>query len=211
MLIECPHCRSRVDAKELGTCSEPRFADDYHDELETRVVVAKCSSCERPLVGLQKEYDHPEFGSVWSDGERIWPFPRRTIARSVPDIVKVSLAEADTCFHAGAYAAAAVMCGRAIEGVCVHFDKNKKRKRNVTLAVGLKTLLENDVIDKRLYNWGEALREIRNFGAHATEERVQLDDARDVLDFAHAITDYVFVLNEQFDRFMKRKDESEAE
>lgn len=78
------------------------------------------------------------------------------------------------------------------------------------LAAGLKALLEDETIDKRLYTWGEALRNVRNFGAHATAERVQMEDARDVLDFAHAISEYVFVLNEQFDRFMKRKAENET-
>jgi len=204
MLIECPHCRSRVDAEELGRCSEPCGSEEDWGEVETRVVIGKCSSCQRPLVGLQKEFEHPDYGPYLSETERIWPFPRKAIARSVPDIVKVSLKEADTCFHAGAFAACAVMCGRAIEGACVHFKTKKK-----TLAAGLKELVDKEIIDKKLFSWGDELRKVRNLGAHATAERVSNEDARDVLDFAHAITNYVFVLNEQFDRFMKRKAEAE--
>ncbi len=201
MLIECHYCRSRVDAKEHGSHTEERGLDEY-DELDTRIVIGQCPSCSSILVGKQREFDHPEYGSYWSDAERLWPSPKKQIAISVPDIVKLSLEEADICFNAGAFAACAVMCGRALEGICVHF-KTKK-----TLAAGLKDLLDNDVIDKRLFTWGEELRKVRNLGAHATTERVSNQDASDVLDFAHAITEYVFVLNEKFARFMKRKSDA---
>ena len=39
-----------------------------------------------------------------------------------------------------------------------------------------------------------------------TEEKITIQDAKDLLDFAQAICDYVFVLNAKFDRFMERKD-----
>ncbi len=115
MIIECPHCRSRVDAKEHGSHSEPQDPDDW-DVPEERVVVGECSICNSPLVGLQREYEHPDYGTYWSNAERLWPYPRKTIARSVPDIVKVSLEEADTCFHAGAFVACAVMSMGTIYG-----------------------------------------------------------------------------------------------
>ncbi len=199
MLIECPHCRSRVDAKEYGHHSDSRVIDDTYTP-PSRVVVCECPSCKSTLVGKQNEYEHPEYGSYWSDAERLWPAPTKMIAISVPDIVKVSLEEADRCFHVGAFSACAVMCGRALEGICVHFNIKK------SLAKGLKELLDTEIIDKRLYKWGDELRKVRNFGAHATTERISNEDARDVLDFVHAISEYVFVLNEQFDRFMRRKE-----
>src|SRR5947208_9172197 len=114
MLIECPYCRSRVDANVEGQCTLPKDPED-HDPFDTKVAVGKCASCGSVLVGLQEEHDHPDYGSYWSDAERVWPQPKRTISRSVPDIVKSSLEEADRCFSAGAFTACAVMCGRAIE------------------------------------------------------------------------------------------------
>ncbi|WP_353055935.1 DUF4145 domain-containing protein [Alcaligenes faecalis] len=104
------------------------------------------------------------------------------------------------CFKARAYSACAVMCGRAIEGVCKNHDAKTR-----TLAAGLKKLKEDGVIDSRLFSWGEALRENRNLGAHATTEKVSKDDAQDLLDFSIAICDYVFVLNEKWERFQNRK------
>ncbi len=205
MLIECPYCRSRVDAKAEGECVLPRDPDD-HDPYDTKVAVGKCSSCANVLVGLQEEHEHPDYGLYWSDAERVWPQPKRPISRSVPDIVKSSLEEADRCFSAGAFTACAVMCGRAIEGICVHHKTKAK-----TLNNGLKELLDNEIIDKRLFTWGDELRKLRNLGAHASGEKVPHQDAFDVLAFAHAITEYVFVLTEQFQEFMSRRPKAEAE
>ena len=96
------------------------------------------------------------------------------------------------------------MCGRALESICSeHNTKNK------FLAGGLKELLDNQIIDKRIYEWGEALREHRNIGAHATGGKISKKDAKDLLDFANAICDYVFVLTNKFKDFMKRKETSE--
>lgn len=205
MLIECPRCRSRVDAKVEGECTLPKSPEDY-DQFDTKVAIGKCSSCGDVLIGLQEEHEHPEYGSYWADAERVWPQPKRAISRSVPDIVKSSLDEADRCFSAGAFTACAVMCGRAIEGVCVHHKTKAK-----TLHSGLKELLDKEVIDKRLFLWGDELRKLRNLGAHATGEKVAHQDASDVLAFAHAITEYIFVLTKQFQEFMSRRPKVKAE
>jgi len=74
-----------------------------------------------------------------------------------------------------------------------------------SLALGLKKLKQDGVIDDRIFGWGEALRENRNLGAHATTEKVSKDDARDLLDFSAAICEYVFILNEKFTRFQARR------
>ena len=92
------------------------------------------------------------------------------------------------------------MCGRTIEGVCKHHEPKTKN-----LAGGLKVLKDKGVIYKRLFDWGEALRTHRNLGAHATTQKVLKEDARDLLDFAIAICEYVFVLNKKFERFQARQ------
>jgi hypothetical protein len=77
--------------------------------------------------------------------------------------------------------------------------------KNKTLAHGLKELLEREIIDKRLFQCSEELRVHRNLAAHASGESFSHDDAEDLFNFATAICDYVFVLNEKFARFMERK------
>ena len=60
-----------------------------------------------------------------------------------------------------------------------------------------------------LINLKELIKHI-NIGAHATEDKISKEDAKDLLDFAQAICDYVFVLNAKFNRFMERKDKAES-
>jgi hypothetical protein len=95
------------------------------------------------------------------------------------------------------------MCRRAVEAVCAQFIERPKRPGN--LDTSLRQLLEKKVIDERIYEWSNALRKHGNIGAHATDEKVSRDDAKDVLSFAEAIAEYVIVLNKKFRDFMSRK------
>jgi hypothetical protein len=70
---------------------------------------------------------------------------------------------------------------------------------------GLKELKELGVIDGRIYEWGEELRKSRNIGAHATDEKITPEDARDMLDFTIAIGDYVYVLSDKYEKFKSRQ------
>lgn len=136
----------------------------------------------------------------WDSASRLWPTPKTDVDWDIPEIARNSLIDAKICFKAKAFSACAVMCGRSIEGICKHHAPEIR-----TLAGGLKKLREDGIIDERIYSWGEALRENRDLGAHATTERVSNDDARDLLDFSVAICEYVFVLNGKWERFKKRR------
>jgi len=98
------------------------------------------------------------------------------------------------------------MCGTVLEAICSEYATKHK-----VLAGGLKDLREKEVIDNRIYEWGEALRKHRNIGAHATHETISREDAKDLLDFAGAICQYVFVLTNKFETFMKRKETSKKQ
>ena len=95
------------------------------------------------------------------------------------------------------------MPGRTLEGVCKHHSTKTKN-----LAAGLKELKEKGIIDERLFKWGEELRKHRNIGAHASDEKISKEDAKDLLDFVNAICEYVFVLTEKFNKFIERKSEA---
>lgn len=201
MIIECPHCKSRVDGLVKGEATIPD--DEY--PFEQKAVLVVCPACRNPLLGttelLQVDVDAAE----WQNLYRQWPPRGDQVSRNIPDIARISLLEANVCFEAGAYSACAVMCGRTIEGVCVHYDPSVK-----LLVKGLELLKDRGIIDSRLFSWGTALRLHRNVGAHASAERISKEDARDLLDFATAICEYVFVLNEKFDRFQARQKKSKA-
>ena len=198
MLINCPYCRSRVDAKVHG---ERDYHNPEEDPYPYKVAVLSCPSYGNTLVGIQEnEYDPHQNACFWSNATRPWPSPGKLISWLIPDTLRDSLQEADRCFRAGAYTACAAMCGRAREAMCIHHKASSS-----DLAVGLQELKERDIIDSRLLKWGEELRKIRNISVHATGEIVSQEDANDILEFVHAIADYVFVLNCRFKQFMDRR------
>lgn len=196
MITECPHCESKVDCDEKGFVG----IDHDHTDMPTKYVLLECKVCHAPLLGTTELIQIGEDDYEWDSALRVWPMPESEIDWDIPEIARNSLIEAKICFKAKAFSACAVMCGRSIEGVCKHHEPKTK-----TLAAGLKKLLVDGIIDDRIYGWGEALRENRNLGAHATTEKVSKDDAKDLLDFSVAICEYVFVLNAKFERFQNRR------
>lgn len=197
--VDCPRCEARVKAEVVRT----EVVRDSDTEIpDYRISLARCPGCHEPLVTREEcvgiaewDGDLDKYGSA----SRLWPDPVRDAHRAIPPIVQVSLDEAYRCHRAGAHTACAVMCGRALEGVCVHFGLK------TMLAKGLSELRAKGLIDDRLFNWGEQLRKHRNAAAHATEEKISREDAIDLLEFVSAICDYIFVLTARFDAFMARK------
>jgi hypothetical protein len=200
MIIECHHCESKVDAKEIARREYGGGEDGY----PFGVFFLECPSCHMVMIGQSDivQIDHDEWG--YERPKRMWPEGQNAerLDWSIPQLVKKSLIEAKKCFDAKAYSACAVMSGRAIEAVC---SEHKTKAKN--LAGGLTELKAKGIIDGRLYEWGDALRERRNIGAHATEEDVSREDAKDVYDFSVAICEYVFVLSARYSDFAERVNE----
>lgn len=195
MLIDCSYCQSRVSAIEIG---HHQFNDDdTHSSL--RIVLATCPACKNALVGQQEHHQVGFEEYDWSDLTRLWPEGENYFHYSIPHDVRSSLIEAKLCYRARAYSACAVMCGRAIEAMCVA-DSSEK-----TLQRGLTSMRDAGLIDGRLFEWGDSLRQERNIGAHATGQTVARDDANDVLEFATAICEYVYVLAERYQKYKQRK------
>ena len=202
MIIECPYCESKVDGKVIGT----HLSSGEEGPFTFKVVLLECPVCKESLLGCQELIEVGPDQDEWVTGNRLWPKPRISNMLLLPSNVGDSLEEAEKCYNAKAYSACAVMCGRSLEALCKFYTTKSK-----TIAGGVRELRERKIIDDRLYEWGEALRQQRNLGAHATGEIINKEDARDVLDFANAISDYVFVLSEKFDRFKKRQEKKAEE
>jgi hypothetical protein len=198
LILECPYCKANVQGTVLG--SHDSFDPDQ-DPTPFRAILMECSACKNTLfAGQYEEYDpssdNAYFGTPW----RLWPSPKRSLSWEIPPLVRTSLDEADRCLKAGAFIASAAMSGRALEGICRHF-----KTKSQYLSGGLKELLEKEVIDKRLFKWSQELQEHRNIAAHATDARINSQDAESLLELVVAICDYVFVLSEKFNQFMSRK------
>ena len=58
-------------------------------------------------------------------------------------------------------------------------------------------------------NGGKELHEHRNLAAHASERTFSREDAEDLYEFVNAICDYLFVLQDRYERFMKRKKDAQ--
>jgi hypothetical protein len=92
------------------------------------------------------------------------------------------------------------MIGRALEGMCRHFQTKSQY-----LGGGLPELHERSIIDNRLNDWAKELHLYRNTAAHADPELISRNEAQDLMEFGSAILDYVFVLSDKFDDFVRRK------
>lgn len=198
VIIECPDCESKVAANVIGM----KKYDAYPDNDTFGIFFLECPICHRTMVGrsdvIQTDYNDYNYENV----SRLWPLDRKILDWSIPKTIRRPIEEAEKCYNAQAYAACAVMCVRSIEALCKEY-KTKKWQ----LASGLKELKDKGIIDGRLYDWGEALKDRRNIGAHASDEEVSKEDARDVLDFAVAICEYVYVLTHKYNKFKEREKE----
>ena len=136
----------------------------------------------------------------WNEPVRQWPDPDKQPHSNIPLSIQRSLEEAKKCFSTKSYRACAVMCGKAVEEICK--DKDEKIEN---LGEGLKLLKEARIIDEKLFEWGEVLRAERNIGAHARDETISDQDASDMLDFATAISEYIYVLDGKYKAYKERK------
>ena len=195
MFIECHKCESKVDAKIIGS---QQLMDDEIGPYKISLV--ECPICRSLMLGYQEYIQTGPEDYIWDNAHRIWPDEDKFLDGNIPFIVHNSLNQAKRCYKAKLYEPCAVMCGKVLEGICFEY---KIKKRN--LKGGLKELLDKQIIDKRIYDWGEALRVYRNIGAHVSKEKISKEDAGYLLDFAEAICEYVFILTEKFERFMESK------
>jgi Domain of unknown function (DUF4145) len=201
VVLDCPYCQTLTRSEVAGTVESFGGPEDQ----SVRVTLAQCPGCRYPLVGYQHDEAIDEYGNEgWSDFKRIWPRPDASLSSSIPPKIAASLSEAQKCLAATAYTASVAMTGRALEAIGRHFHTNGKADR-LMLAAGLDELHDKEIIDNRLYTWGKALHENRNLAAHASDRIFDRHDAQDLLNFAIAICEYVFVLAERFAEFQKRQ------
>jgi hypothetical protein len=204
--VTCALCEAVVNAKILATHETQAFDDTIGQELpEAQVTLAVCPSCDEGILARRTWEGEGDWGPVWSRAVRVWPQAERHAHEDIPPVVRTSLEESERCFRAGAYTASVVMSGRALEGLGIHF-KAKKWQIKDSLA----ELRDRNIIDPRLFEWGEALRKDRNLAAHASDKKFTKEDAVDLLDFINSICEHVFVLTPKFEAFMARKSNSGA-
>jgi hypothetical protein len=201
MLLECKNCQAIVDAKVLYAHEYVQLIEEQY-AISARVTFASCPACDAPLLAAQND-----IGSGWDAPERIYPPRDRDFTwDEVPSNIVRAFNEARTCFRTKAFTAAAIMCRKTLEGICLEHGV----KSSGTLAAQLQKLKENGIIESRLFEWAEALRTMGNEAAHGVEVVISPADARDTLEFTEALLEYVFTYRDKFEEFKKRRAQAES-
>ena len=196
MLVECTACEAYVDGELIA---------DYVDVEEPsgtagKYSFLKCPRCGRPFIMLQIDD-----GPGWDEPSRIYPPIEMGVSLAIPSSLRSAYDEARSCFRAKAYTATAIMCRKTLEGIA---DENKITSRNLSSA--LKEMKEKGIIENRLYEWADALRISGNEAAHGVNSKISSQDAKDILEFTHALLEYVFTFQEKFEQFKNRQGQSKT-
>jgi hypothetical protein len=194
MAVDCPRCDASVVGKPVGYTV---FSDDREGPPERWTLLA-CPKFHAILV-LQEAYGG---GMGFEDDTplRVYPPQDRALSSEIPKELRDAHDEARRVFTAKAYKATVAMCGRTLEGVC-----EKQGVTEKTLQKSLAEMKTQGLIDQRLWDWAELLRDVRNSGAHFNDEEVTRQDAEDCLTFNEALLDYLYVLKKRFDDMQLRR------
>jgi hypothetical protein len=162
--VPCPYCSAKVDATVIAT-HESHTDDETVDlelgDLPNRATLLLCPVCKSFILGIEEA--HPSGETEWWDMDIVWPPSKSLIlADAIPSGIRASLREAYLVLQAGAPIASAAMSGRAIEGICRHYET-----QSPNLRLGLQELKERGVIDGRLYQWSQELHWHRNVACRA--------------------------------------------
>jgi hypothetical protein len=98
------------------------------------------------------------------------------------------------------------MCRKTLEGICgAHGIQERSLKASIA------QLKEKGIIEHKLFEWADALRNFGNDAAHDVAVTVGPQDAGDMIDFTHALLEYVFTIQERFEAFKTRIVSSHSE
>lgn len=198
MLTDCPECRATVDTEvQCGYMTD-------HGELPfyVRYTLSRCPRCGRPFLLSQEVYDEEH----QSDPNRLYPQREYQPGREVPEAIRETFSEALGAYRAGAHTAAAIMCRKTLEGVC-----ESEGVREESLFVSLEAMRDQGIIEDRLYQWADELRLAGNEAAHDVEVTFSQRDATDVVEFTHAILEYVYTFRNKFQEFKQRRREANTD
>ncbi|HEX8489443.1 MAG TPA: DUF4145 domain-containing protein [Chthoniobacterales bacterium] len=197
-----PRVKGRL-AQICPECGKPNvFAVDLVHRLPNEAppeeyTFSHCDTCKKPAIFYREDVgDGFDSDSYF----RIYPPPQRHAGYSLPKIVRDSYEDAVGCEGAKAWIACVVMVGRTLEAVCKEFDPGTKN-----VFEGLRSLHRKGIISNELLEWANELRVLRNLGAHATSEKIDVLDATGALDFLQAILEIMYDLRPRFEEFKKRR------
>jgi len=189
MIMLCGHCGNQT----VWELHEPYTTDKKfpygHDELSESIIFSTlmCPRCSLPTlrrtVKIFNEVDVETFSERTavlypSETGQLSNLPE-TIERRYKSALKVRYVEPN---------ARAVLVGRTLEAACNHENAQGR-----TLAQKLNHLAQRGRIPTTLAEMAQQLKELRNLGAHDTEDEVTEEDVPIIIDFLEAILEYLYV------------------
>lgn len=203
MLVECENCQAIVDGELIA------YYVDYDAQVDMsgKYSFLKCPRCSRPFIMLQISdgSSGPPDEDLWDEPKRLYPPIEMGVNTAIPAPLRSAYDEARACFRANAYTATVIMCRKTLEGIA---DQNNIDVRN--LAAALREMKDKGIIENRLYEWADALRISGNEAAHGVNSKISAQDAKDILEFTHALLEYVFTFQEKFEQFKNRQSQSKT-
>ena len=194
MLVECQNCGRSVAGEVLAQYA---FRDQISGGAHQRLTLVRCPRCTRGLLFRDEEV----WDDAWSVPTLVYPSASDDpIHPELPNDLRAALREAYGCIRGGAFAASALMCRKALEVLCGLHGASTGN-----LARSIQQLKESGHIDGRLYERADALRIAGNQAAHNADVNISAEDARDLLEFTTAITEYTMIVSDRFDRFKRRR------
>lgn len=195
----CPHCGKLKILQVAGQYSQTPN-DTNRLEEPTVVLLASCDGCSD--VALFYRYLEQGDGNDWdwSEPKLLWPSKGPTaLPAEVPHRVSTSFDQAQRCLSLGMTTPAAVMARKSIELACAEQGYHER-----SLQASIRRMVEDGKLEARLAEWADALREVGNEGAHEGSPPHK-QDVSDVLMFARALFEYIYVLNIAFEKFTNRR------
>ena len=80
MIIDCPHCDSRVDCTIHGEVQE----ETEYGGPPSKVVLLQCKICHNPLLGITEILQVGENEYDWDYPGRLWPEPETNLDWGIP-------------------------------------------------------------------------------------------------------------------------------
>ncbi|MBH1520805.1 DUF4145 domain-containing protein [Stenotrophomonas maltophilia] len=158
---------------------------------------AACPHCRMPVV-----FNRLDLGDGFDadDYYRVFPPHERAFHTPLPPVVRESYDEAVRCETHRSWIACVTMVGRTLEAVTKQYAPTER-----TMYQGLQKMHRDGIISQEISDWADELRVIRNYGAHATSQKITREDASEALDFLQAILETLYYMRPKFKAMKARR------
>lgn len=195
-VVICPHCGNETNLEVVYSIETPEKVYSMNDpddfiELDTTYYLTQCKTCLSIALYCDTEADEKQ-GKL---SEAYICYPAQKLYHDyIPLSIRETYTEAKRIKNISP-TAFAVMIRRGLEFIC----KEKKAKgRNLNQQ--LRDMGKSEIIPHTLVEMGDTLRFLGNLGAHATEYKIDRNEAQAMDDFFSAMIEFVYIAPEKLNK-----------